>query len=220
MPRSVSKGVASGGAIEKMSLFNWCKSQEWVINCPKCGKEIKINEGDHFRETASGATLKCGQEVGGETCSFNIQIPWMWHKIHSSDIVKNLMYQIPNMDMKKAWAWANEIKYMNPTYFLGQVEERTHDNGQLKKIIGDNIRTVDNILVIGSNSNRELEILQDLTFKNIVCVDLSKAILEYGCKKVNAKLDLKTKKTILCSVNSVEDLPERIRVYSPLKIAL
>lgn len=173
---------------EAMPLFNWCANRkEWVVRCPKCGKPIDLTDTRHYELNNSIVTLKCGQGEH-DKCSFIMDIPWMWHKIHSAKVVKDLVYNIPHMDTRKAWIWVNEFKYTNPTYYLGQNEERGTCDSLQRIPITNIIRRSDNILIVGSNSNREIDSLKQLNYNKVVCLDISKKILDYGQQMLKLRL--------------------------------
>lgn len=159
---------------DKQTLYDWVtdNKRNWEIICPLCKSKMEITK----LIDKEVAEVKCFNEK----CKFIFNIEWMWYKIKASDLSKKLIINY-GLNSKDAWRWANEVKYMNPTFFISAVKERSVENDSLRKIILPILRSNEksNILVLGANYNLELYAFEGLGeyISQIVCSDVSNNIL-------------------------------------------
>lgn len=200
-----------------MKLFEWTKNrQDWQVICPICKEKIVLNSG------AAGGLLnnklKCTHK-----CSFEIDTNWIWYKIKASQLVEQLLMRVPNYTPRDAWEWVNIFKYSNPTYQISQEVERKVAQNELKSILDvDTSWASGNVLSVGCNSGQELFVLDDYrNIKSIVCVDISKTILESAVKKNHQALIEKHMSptgrqngfNIYYCESFVESLPSKLKCY-------
>ena len=166
----------------KYSLFDWCINQStWKIYCPKCNNLINFKKDKSCftlnNTKVDAAHLRCN------TCDFEIDIDWLWYKVSTNETVKKLQSKVQNISYDKAWQWVNNYKYTNPTFKLCQNEEREKSQAEILQILNNNLPKKSaefngNVLFLGCNNNEEVFVFNHFNLKNIVCVDISKSILE------------------------------------------
>ena len=196
-----------------MNLFEWTKNNKnWHITCPLCGKPIVLNP------PTNGLGLLKNKLKCSKLCSFEIDTSWIWYKIKASQLVEQLLMRVPSFDLKKAWEWVNIFKYSNPTYQISQEVERKSSEQELKRILGNPNWIKGNVLSIGCNSGQELLVLSDYEYiDSIVCVDISKTILDSAIRK-NHKILMEQHKSSknfnVCYCESfAENLPDKLKCF-------
>ena len=204
-----------------MNLFEWTKKHtDWQIVCPSCKAVINL---DNPPEQGLGLLknkLKCNHN-----CSFEIDTSWIWYKIKASSLVEQLLMRVPECKLEDAWEWVNIFKYNNPTYQISQKIEREEAAKELKSVLnagGDKENeSSKNVLSIGCNSGEELRIFSNdkdtepavKNIKSIVCVDISKKILESAAKRVGSFFDESRYSKIFYCKAFVENLPSKLTCY-------
>ena len=201
-----------------MNLFEWTRNHpDWHIVCPICKKQIDLCS------PVSGVGLSKNKLKCTHQCSFEIDTNWIWYKIKASLLVEHLLMRVPNYTLKDAWEWVNIFKYNNPTYQISQEVERQSAEIELKHILdADTSWTHGNVLSVGCNSGQELFIFNNYSdIKSIVCVDISRTILECAVKKNHKALIAKHKSlaepnklfNIYYCESFVENLPSQLECY-------